>query len=54
VASSSATSPLSFVRFNSAGAPVFNFTGPERTYVDDPGLLSRWRAQLGVRVLYNR
>lgn len=54
VASSSATSPLSFVRFNSAGAPVFNFTGPSRTYVDDPGLLSRWRAQLGVRVLYNR
>jgi len=54
VASSSATSPLSFVRFNAAGAPVFNFTGPAVTYVDDPGLFSRWRAQLGVRVLYNR
>ncbi len=54
VASASATSPLSLVRFNSSGAPVFNFTGPSTTFVDDPGLLSRWRAQLGVRVLYNR
>jgi hypothetical protein len=54
VASSAATSPLSLVRFNAAGAPVFNFTGPSETFVDDPGLLSRWRAQLGVRVLYNR
>lgn len=54
VASASATSPLSFVRFDAAGAPVFNFTGPSATFVDDPGLFSRWRAQLGVRVLYNR
>ncbi|HVF40018.1 MAG TPA: hypothetical protein VM939_08955, partial [Gemmatimonadaceae bacterium] len=54
VASASATSPLSLVRFNAAGAPVFNFTGPSTTFVDDPGLFSRWRAQLGVRVLYNR
>ncbi len=54
VASSAATSPLSLARFNSAGAPVFNFIGPSATFVDDPGLFSRWRAQLGVRVLYNR
>ena len=54
VASASATSPLSFVRYNVTGAPVFNFTGPAETFVDDPGLFSRWRAQLGVRVLYNR
>lgn len=53
VASASATSPLTLVRFNSAGAPVFNFTGPDKTYVDDPGLFSRWRAQLGVRYLFN-
>ncbi|MEO8193079.1 MAG: carboxypeptidase regulatory-like domain-containing protein [Gemmatimonadales bacterium] len=53
VASASATSPLTFVRFNAAGAPVFNFTGPTQTYVDDPGLLSRWRAQLGLRYLFN-
>jgi hypothetical protein len=54
VASASATSPLSFVRYNATGAPVFNFTGPSETFVDDPGLFSRWRAQLGVRVLFNR
>ena len=53
VASASATSPLTLVRFNPAGVPVFNFTGPDKTYVDDPGLFSRWRAQLGVRYLFN-
>jgi hypothetical protein len=44
---------LTLVRFNAAGAPVFNFTGPARTYVDDPSLFSRWRAQLGLRYLIN-
>jgi len=53
VASASATSPLSFVRFNAAGAPVFKFTGPSKTFVDDPGLFSRWRAQLGLRYMFN-
>jgi hypothetical protein len=53
VASASATSPLTLVRFNSAGAPVFNFTGPDKTYIDDPGLFSRWRAQLGARYFFN-
>jgi hypothetical protein len=53
VASASATSPLTLVDFNSAGAPRFNFTGPTQTYVDDPGLFSRWRAQLGVRYMIN-
>jgi hypothetical protein len=53
VASASATSPLSLVRFNAAGAPVFNFTGPSKTYIDDPGLFSRWRAQLGLRYMFN-
>ena len=53
VASASATSPLTLVRFNTAGAPVFNFTGPAKTYVDDPSLFSRWRAQLGIRYLIN-
>jgi hypothetical protein len=54
VASAAATSPLALTRFNAFGAPVFNFIGPSQTYVDDPGLFSRWRAQLGVRVFYNR
>jgi hypothetical protein len=53
VASAAATSPLSLVRFNSAGAPVFNFIGPAETFVDDPGLFSRWRAQLGIRYMFN-
>jgi hypothetical protein len=53
VASASATSPLSLVRFDAAGAPVFNFTGPSQTFIDDPGLLSRWRAQLGLRYIFN-
>jgi hypothetical protein len=53
VASASATSPLTLVRFNAAGAPVFNFTGPDKTYVSDPSLFSRWRAQLGIRYMIN-
>jgi hypothetical protein len=53
VASAAATSPLTLTRFNSAGAPVFNFTGPTETYVDDPSLFSRWRAQLGARYFFN-
>jgi hypothetical protein len=53
VANPAATSPLKLVRFDSAGEPVFNFTGPTKTYVDDPGLLSRWRMQLGIRYFFN-
>ncbi len=53
VASSSATSPLTLTRFDANGAPVFNFTGPSQTYIDDPGLLSRWRAQFGLRYFFN-
>ena len=54
VASSAATSPLSLVDHNGPnGAPRFNFTGPEKTYVDDPSILSRWRAQIGLRYFFN-
>ncbi len=53
VASAAATSPLRLVRFDGGGAPVFNFTGPSKTYIDDPGPLSRWRMQFGVRYLLN-
>lgn len=53
VANVAATSPLKLVRFNDAGAPVFNFTGPAETFVDDPGLNSRWQVQLGIRYLFN-
>ncbi|MGH7561876.1 MAG: TonB-dependent receptor [Gemmatimonadales bacterium] len=53
VASAAATSPLSLVRFDPDGTPVFNFTGPTETFIDDPGFLSRWRAQVGLRYLFN-
>jgi hypothetical protein len=52
VASGAATSPLQLVRFNAAGAPVFNFIGPKETYIDDPSLLSRWQIQLGLRYFF--
>jgi hypothetical protein len=32
--------------------PVFNFTGPAKTFIDDPDVLSRWRAQLGLRYYF--
>jgi Carboxypeptidase regulatory-like domain len=52
VASASAQSPLRFTRFDDSGAPVFNFTGPRRTFIDDPSIFSRWRAQLGLRYFF--
>ena len=51
VASAAATSPLRLVRFLPSGAPVFNFTGPSTTFIDDPSLLSRWQMQFGLRYL---
>ena len=33
--------------------PHFNFTGPSTTFVDDPGIYSRWRMQFGVRYMFN-
>jgi hypothetical protein len=53
VASPAATSPLRLVGFDSNGAPTFNFTGPAATFIDDPGLLSRWRTQIGLRYFFN-
>jgi hypothetical protein len=53
VASAAATRPLRLVDFDANGEPTFNFTGPAATYIDDPGLLSRWRAQIGLRYLLN-
>ncbi len=52
VASVAATSPLQLVRFDAAGAPVFNFIGPQETYIDDPSLFSRWQIQLGLRYFF--
>jgi hypothetical protein len=52
VASSAATSPLRLTGFDPSGAPVLNFTGPAETFIDDPSLFSRWRAQLGLRYFF--
>ncbi len=55
VASPLATSPLQFVDFGGPGqAPRFKFdTKITKTFVDDPGLDSRWQMQIGLRYLLN-
>ncbi|MGD9488765.1 MAG: carboxypeptidase regulatory-like domain-containing protein [Calditrichaceae bacterium] len=60
VASSAATSPLELAtntdgspKFTAEGDPIFHYQGPSKTYIDDPGLDSRWRAQIGIRYLFN-
>jgi len=40
--------------FNAQGEPVFHFTGPSQTFIDDPSILSRWRMQFGIKYLLNR
>ncbi|MDI6780036.1 MAG: hypothetical protein QME25_07600, partial [Bacteroidota bacterium] len=54
VASSAATSPLKLVRFDNNGEPVFNFNKEvTKTFIDDPGLKSRWQMQVGLRYFFN-
>ncbi|MBM4167760.1 MAG: TonB-dependent receptor [Ignavibacteria bacterium] len=54
VANAAATSPLELARFDAGGAPVFYYKGTAaKTFVDDPGLNSRWQMQLGVRYIFN-
>jgi hypothetical protein len=53
VASAAATSPLELVRFDDDGEPVFNYKGgATETFIDDPGLYSRWRIQTGFRYFF--
>ena len=52
VADPTAVSPLRLDSFDPDGTPVFNFTGPSSTFIDDPDPLSRWRMQLGVKYLF--
>ena len=35
-----------------ATEPTFNFTGPSETFIDDPGIASRWQAQIGLRYYF--
>jgi hypothetical protein len=54
VASPLATSPLQLRGFNNAGAPTFTFDRTiTKTFIDDPGLESRWQMQIGIRYLFN-
>lgn len=57
VANSSATTPLRLVELqegtNGDRIPVFNFVGPEKTFIDDPSINSRWQIQLGIRYFLN-
>lgn len=53
VASSSATKPLELVGFDDNGNPEFNYVANvTETFIDDPGLFSRWRMQLGIRYFF--
>jgi hypothetical protein len=52
-ATPAAISPLRLLDFNNpAGAPRFVYTGPTETFSPDPGELSRWRAQVGLRYFF--
>ncbi|MEE9429439.1 MAG: carboxypeptidase regulatory-like domain-containing protein [Melioribacteraceae bacterium] len=53
VASPAATSPLQLDSFGADGEPIFNFNGVQKTFVDDPGLFSRWQMQVGLRYMFN-
>ncbi|HJU88778.1 MAG TPA: TonB-dependent receptor [Gemmatimonadaceae bacterium] len=54
IANAAALTPLRLVRTDPDNTPVFNFTGPTSTFIDDPSLVSRWRAQVGLRYLFNQ
>ncbi len=53
VADARATNPLTLVRFDPDGTPVFNFSGVTETFIDSPNIASRWQIQLGLRYLFN-
>lgn len=60
IASSAATSPLigvldenGLVQFDEAGKPLLNFNpNLKETYVDDPGVNSRWQMQVGLKYFF--
>ena len=52
IADPRATSPLTLTGFDGTGTPHFNFTGPAKTFVDDPSQSSRWQIQVGLRYLF--
>jgi hypothetical protein len=44
--------PVEFAGYD-GNTPTFRFSGGDRTFVDDTGINSRWRAQLGLRYLFD-
>ncbi|UCD36740.1 MAG: hypothetical protein JSW54_07800, partial [Fidelibacterota bacterium] len=54
VADPSAQAPLRLAGWtvDANREPVFNFTGPDKTFMDDPGEYSRWRIQIGLRYFF--
>jgi len=61
VASSAATNPITtvvdangLVQFDASGKPLVNFNpNLKETYIDDPGISSRWQMQLGLRYFFS-
>jgi hypothetical protein len=62
VASAAATAPLVGVLDSNGkqvydtndGGPVFYYKGAaQKTFIDDPGVLSRWQMQIGLRYMFN-
>lgn len=53
VATSSATIPLELAGFDANGEPTFNYkSNQEQTFVDDPGIYSRWQIQIGLKYFF--
>ncbi|MGB5288331.1 MAG: TonB-dependent receptor [Ignavibacteriaceae bacterium] len=53
IANSAATSPLELAGFDAGGEPTFNYKRTTTTtYVDDPGINSRWQMQVGIRYFF--
>jgi hypothetical protein len=52
IADPSATSPLTLDSWDATDEPVFSFTGPESTFMDDVSEFSRWRMQIGLRYFF--
>ncbi len=52
VANPAALAPLKLTGWDADGEPIFDFTGPADTFIDDPSEYSRWRIQLGLRYYF--
>ena len=53
VATSSATIPLELAGFDANGQPTFNYkSNQKQTFVDDPGIYSRWQIQVGLKYFF--